>query len=129
MDELLGQQPAGPKLIVGDFNGELEDVSTLVSSLSSGQFLDIGVHPAATNTLGQNKWHTKNGGATRRDFMLGNPRVFRYIHKFEVVDVFDILTHILLRLGLKVPTQHEPINTALILPSLTRTSILRLGLA
>ena len=38
------QMPIGPKLMVGDFNAELRDLTSLSAVLSEGTFLDLGEH-------------------------------------------------------------------------------------
>eukprot|EP00973_Karenia_brevis_P072398 10055195-Karenia_brevis.AAC.1 len=40
----MGEQPPGPMFIVGDFNGDIENFTSLEDAISSGSILDIGGH-------------------------------------------------------------------------------------
>lgn len=111
----LRAQPVGPQLIMGDFNGELEDFPTLITMTQEEGWTDVGAQAYVWG--GQTKQTTckvnRTAEATRRDFMLANEFLLPSIEAFRVHASDEFPTHSPLQLSLcttKLSTRHRQLR-------------------
>ena len=92
-------QPAGPKMIVGDFNATVDRLPSLKEASLQGDFLDVGSIASSFKGVDNDTTcrATHLATPTRRDFVFANDEAKDLIDKFEVdhdaqIPVHDILT-------------------------------------
>ena len=85
----------GPKAIVGDLNGDIEDFPTLGTLLKDQGWMDVGNDPAKCNGLaGQATCHNNHTTKeTRIDYFFANEYLIPAIKKCEVDNAGDFPTH------------------------------------
>eukprot|EP00973_Karenia_brevis_P018422 2526579-Karenia_brevis.AAC.1 len=79
------EQPAGPRIILGDVNADPDDLEILHSNLNEGASIDVGAHaqifdqPALQPTC----YPPNNVAPTRRDFVFVSADFFPFVTLFQ----------------------------------------------
>lgn len=102
--------PPGPKLLVGDLNGEPQDFASLQAAVDNHLLVDIGAHPGFSQPVEAPTCFTHNGSPSRRDYMFANIGLVEAIKSMEVSQVDTISTHRLLRLSLTFNLQSSRVT-------------------
>ena len=104
-------QPHGPKLILGDLNGDIPSFSPLYAAVQAEDYIDIGTFPGFGSTLAQATCHmAQHNSHTRRDYSFANPAALPIIDGFKVFDDHALPTHSALVLTTTLPAT-MPIKT------------------
>ena len=94
----LQHAPQGPKVLLGDLNGNISDCETLQNAIDNGELIDFGSSAMYANPTSSPTCFTTNGQPTQRDYILGNRTFQQMATSFEVLHIDEVPTHRLLRL-------------------------------
>ena len=100
--------PPGPKMLLGDFNCELEDLTDITRRLQEGSMIDLGAHahlfgrPSCQPTCAAHN----SAQPTRRDYVLASPDLFPLVQDVQVLDRGEVPVHSPIMVKLKIPDKH-----------------------
>ena len=115
----LSQAPQGPKLLVGDLNGDTRHFEVLQAALDNDEYIDIGNSPLYNDQVGQPTCFTSGGHPTRRDYVIGNRFFQQMLTTFEVIHIPEVPTHRLLRVHFRCLVKQEYVTRSIKSPSVT----------
>ena len=99
-------QPAGPKLILGDINGDIQSFPALHAAVQAEDYTDLGNYPGLCSVLAQPTCHMRQHDShTRRDYVFANHAALPIISSFRVVDDHLLPTHSALVITIKMSSQ------------------------
>ena len=112
-------RPPGPRMILGDLNGDSDDFPVLQAVINDGSLIDLGLHtgfdaPTAQPTCFPfNKW-----ALSRRDYLLVSADLLLFVNHFQVLapDSDSVIpVHACLKIDISFP-MHAPTQTVLRMP-------------
>ena len=115
----MGLQPAGPRLVVGDLNGDPPTFQTLQQALDTNQLIDVGSQAHRWKEVA-NDYTCRAPGTkepTRRDYLFATPDAYKHISHFHVQHESGFDVHDPLHFTITTQQQHTKTHTTLKQPA------------